>query len=59
MTSFAKGPTWGDDLYEQLVEPHYGLDMMWETWRRPPVLPTYCKPQYPFNSLNIENISLG
>ena len=36
ITHFAKSAVWGQDLYEDLVEPYYEKGFMWETWRRKP-----------------------
>ncbi len=37
-TSFTKAPSWGADLYEDLVMPSLKVTagFMWETWRRSP-----------------------
>jgi len=59
VTSFAKSNTWGKDVYEDLVCPHYRQGFYWETWRRPPVLPTYCTPQYAYDSINVNHVSFG
>jgi len=35
-TSFSKDGTWGQDLYDDLVEPTLKQAFEWETWRRSP-----------------------
>lgn len=60
-TSFYKSPHWGTNyyLYEDMVEPYYDVDMMWETWMNgvnPD--PTFCRPDYQYNSMNIRYIQV-
>jgi len=57
MTSFAKSNKWGKDLYEDLVEPYFRSGFMWETWRRSPAMKTYCKPDYTYDSVNVNQIT--
>ena len=58
-THFAKSDKWDNDLYEYLVSPYYQQSFIWETWRRNPAEPSFCKPQYPFNELNVESVTLN
>lgn len=58
-TSFAKSPSWGQDLYENLVLPQLKTGFMWETWRRRPFLDPYCPPSYSYASVNVETFILG
>eukprot|EP01127_Copromyxa_protea_P003630 TRINITY_DN13427_c0_g1_i1.p1 TRINITY_DN13427_c0_g1~~TRINITY_DN13427_c0_g1_i1.p1 ORF type:complete len:340 (+),score=63.40 TRINITY_DN13427_c0_g1_i1:52-1071(+) len=57
VVSFAKSNSWGKDLGEDLVSPYYQLPFMWETWRRHPLLPSYCTPDYTYDELNVNGIS--
>lgn len=59
--SFAKDKTWGKDLYEDLVAPHYSLGFLVETWRRGSGghLPTYCTPTYSYDIRNVRNVTYG
>ena len=41
---------------EDVIQVHYELNFFWETWRRTPVMPTYCQPQYPYDSINVNNL---
>jgi len=54
---FAKDNTWGQDLYDDLVEPTLKLPFQWETWRRSPYLPSLCTT--PYKTLNVDSVSLG
>jgi len=55
-TDFAKDNTWGQDLYDDLVEPYFKLAFQWQTWRRAPFLPSLCTT--PFDTLNVASIDL-
>jgi deoxyribonuclease-2 len=57
-THFAKSGSWGQDLYEDLVQPALQADALWETWRRSPVEGTFCRPTYAWDSININSIAL-
>lgn len=50
---YAKSSDWGKDLYEDHVQQSLKLPFRWETWRRDTSMPSYCKPQYPYESLNV------
>jgi len=56
VTHFGKSNSWGKDVYEDLVLPHFKSGFHWETWRRSPVEPTYCTPQYAYNSINVNQV---
>lgn len=45
-TSLAKNGAWNDDLYEGLVAPHFGSDLLVESWLRGSKEGSYCKPKY-------------
>ena len=58
--TFYKSPKWGKYLYEDMVEPHYDANMLWETWMNginPD--PTFCRPDYDYNSINIRYVSVA
>jgi len=56
-TIFSKSESWGQDLYEKLVSPTLKVSFFWETWRRTPQLPSYCKgSQYAWDELNVQEI---
>jgi len=58
---FAKNAAWNKDLYSQLVQPTFGKSMDWETWMNGDLsnaMPTFCTPTYPFNSINIREVTL-
>ena len=64
ITHFAKSAVWGQDLYEDLVEPYYKKGFMWETWRRKPYTePTYCSANATsgklYDSVNVMSIKFG
>lgn len=64
ITHFAKSAVWGQDLYEDLVEPYYEKGFMWETWRRKPYTePTYCRANASsgkkYDSVNVMSIRFG
>lgn len=55
-THFAKSGDWGQDIFEDLIQPALQENFLWETWRRSPVMDTYCQPQYTWDSININNL---
>jgi len=56
-TAFSKSESWGKNLYEELVSPTLKQSFMWETWRRSPALPTFCKgSDYEYDEININEI---
>ncbi len=58
-TSFAKDPSWAQDLGEYLVSPQLKTGMVWETWRRGSPLPVYCTPSAEWDSYDALTISIG
>eukprot|EP00499_Haloplacidia_sp_CaronLabIsolate_P004069 CAMPEP_0196769964 /NCGR_PEP_ID=MMETSP1104-20130614/845_1 /TAXON_ID=33652 /ORGANISM="Cafeteria sp., Strain Caron Lab Isolate" /LENGTH=360 /DNA_ID=CAMNT_0042140067 /DNA_START=1 /DNA_END=1083 /DNA_ORIENTATION=- len=56
--AFAKNKEWGKRLYADLVAPHFGGDMLVESWRRPPMLPPYCPSSGPTVG-NVQNVTIG
>ena len=53
-THFGKSGSTGVDIYEDVIQPALGVALLCETWLRPPVMPSYCAPQYAFDSINVE-----
>jgi len=61
-TAFGKNSGWNQSLYEDLVSPHYNLGFYWETWQNgatSDVMPSFCTPQYKYDSINISNITVS
>ena len=59
-TAFSKNRAWDSDLYEDLVAPHLGDNILAETWMNGVnPLPTYCKPQYPYDVRNIRLMAVA
>jgi len=61
-TGFFKSAAWDSDLYEDLVQPEYGLGFKWETWQNGALtnqMPAFCPPQYQYQSLNIEDLTVS
>ncbi|KNC46493.1 deoxyribonuclease II family protein [Thecamonas trahens ATCC 50062] len=59
-TAFSKNRQWDMDLYEDLVAPTLGSDLYVESWQNGVgKLPTYCRPQYPYNVYNIATMAVG
>ena len=56
-THFAKSGSTGIDIYEDVIQPALGVALWCETWLRPPVMPSYCTPEFAFDSINIEYLS--
>jgi deoxyribonuclease-2 len=54
---FAKSGSSGLDLYEAVVQPALQADALWETWRRSPVQATLCRPQAPWDSINVNELA--
>lgn len=50
---YVKSGSWGADLWEDLVQAELRVNMLVETWRRPPVMATYCQPTYAWDSINV------
>jgi len=61
-TSFAKDNKWGQDLYDDLVEPYFKVPFEWETWRRSPYLSSLCASNkasgVSYDTLNVNSIKL-
>jgi deoxyribonuclease-2 len=58
MTYFAKSPLANVDLYESIVSPFYNDGMILETWGRP-WESDFCPPNYKYESVNADEISIG
>jgi deoxyribonuclease-2 len=59
--SFAKNSDWDSYLYENFVEPYYGSGMLVESWMNGAdsnKMPTFCTPQYDYDSINVRAIQL-
>lgn len=56
-TSLAKTAQWGKSIYEDLVAPTYNANLYIETWMRPK-LASFCTPQYQYNVMDINSITL-
>jgi len=52
-THLAKNAKWNSDLYEDLVAPHFGADLLVESWMRGGKLGPYCQPQYKFDVTDV------
>ena len=55
-THFGKSGSSGLDIYEDVVQPALGVALWCETWLRPPVMPSYCTPEYEYDSVNVERM---
>uniref|UniRef100_A0A7S1CAA6 Uncharacterized protein n=1 Tax=Bicosoecida sp. CB-2014 TaxID=1486930 RepID=A0A7S1CAA6_9STRA len=56
---FAKTHYWGEDLYNQGVSPKFGDNTYVESWMNGVgPLPTYCKPQYAYNTYDIRSVNI-
>jgi len=59
--TFAKNGKWNQSLYEDLVQPTLQFNAMWETWQNGDTsnkMPSFCTPQYKWNSQNITKVNL-
>jgi len=59
--SFAKNGKWNQSLYEDLVQPALHIDAAWETWQNGDnsnKMPSFCQPEYAWNSMNVTKVSL-
>jgi len=55
-SAYAKNLEWNQDLYEGFVSPTLGLGLLVQTWREGPLdtlMPTFCTPNYTYDSINI------
>ena len=53
-TQFCKSGSTGVDVYEDVIQPALKSDMWVETWRRAPVMDTYCRPLFDWDSMNVQ-----
>ena len=56
---FVKSGSSGLDLWEDVVQggPNgLGVNMLVESWRRPPVMDSYCSPPYAYASVNVDTM---
>jgi len=61
-TAFAKNEKWDQDLYSALVQPKFSRNMKFETWMNGAntnEMPTFCKPTFVFNSINVREVALA
>jgi deoxyribonuclease-2 len=54
---FSKSGSTSIDIFENLIQPSLEVDMYVETWRRPPVMDSYCNPPHAWESININNLA--
>jgi deoxyribonuclease-2 len=60
MTLFSKTRYWDKDLYGDLVAPTFSSDLLVESWMNGVgPLPSWCKPQYQYNTIDIRALSLA
>lgn len=53
----SKSGSTGLDLYEDVLQAALQQDMWVETWRRSPMMDSYCRPAYAYNSLNVQGLT--
>ena len=56
---FVKSGSTGVDLWQDVVQAGpggLGVNLWVETWRRPPVMDTYCAPPYSYDSINVDSM---
>jgi len=61
-TAFAKNAAWAKDVYQYLVQPKFGRSLYIETWMNGAntnEMPSFCKPTYTYNSINIREVKLA
>ena len=56
-TQFSKSGSTGVDIYEDVLQPAVNSDLWVETWLRAPVMDTYCRPEFDYNSQNVRNVT--
>jgi len=59
--AYAKNLQWNQDLYEDFVSPSLGLGLLVQTWREGPLntlMPTFCTPNYTYDSVNILSMQI-
>ena len=54
---FSKSGSTGIDIFEDVIQPSLMVDMYVETWRRPPVMDSYCNPPHTWESINVNNLA--
>ena len=57
-TSLVKNAEWNDDLYEGLVAPAFGSDMLVESWLRGKKEGTYCKPSHEYEVVDVRTLTV-
>lgn len=57
MIHFAKNKNWDDDLWESLVAPGIGSNLLVESWLRGLKEGSYCKPTYKYTVLDVKLMS--
>jgi len=53
----SKSGSTGIDLYEDVLQVELQQDMLVETWRRSPMMDTYCQPTYAWDSINVNGLT--
>eukprot|EP00698_Gefionella_okellyi_P006137 TRINITY_DN15582_c0_g1_i1.p1 TRINITY_DN15582_c0_g1~~TRINITY_DN15582_c0_g1_i1.p1 ORF type:complete len:359 (-),score=63.09 TRINITY_DN15582_c0_g1_i1:41-1090(-) len=56
LTMFGKNHAWNQELYEDLVAPELDSNLHCETWIRSPPLPSFCKPSYKYDVVNVKGV---
>jgi len=54
----AKNAKWNNEIYESLIAPYIDDGLYLETWMRPYFDP-FCAPDYQYNLVNVQTLSLG
>lgn len=57
-SSLAKNAAWDNDLYEYLVAPTLGSNLLVETWKRGDAIGPYCKPKAQYDVTDVENLKV-
>ncbi len=56
-THFARSGKSNLDIMEEMISPTVGAPFVWETWRRRPVEPSYCRSEkYIWEELNVDGV---
>jgi deoxyribonuclease-2 len=59
--AFAKNELWNQDLWSALVSPTLNSGLLIESWMDGALsnkMPTFCKPQYKYNNINVRQVAL-
>ncbi|ELR16855.1 deoxyribonuclease II, putative [Acanthamoeba castellanii str. Neff] len=59
--AFAKNKKWDQDLWSALVSPTLNSGLLIESWMdgaNTNKMPTFCKPQYSYNNINVRQVAL-